>query len=78
MSQMLANKIAGAVLLVALVLVAISTIGNALVHPRDSGTGEVAVAALATPEPETEAPGEAAPQVPLASLLAEADTARRA
>lgn len=76
MSQMLANKIAGAVLLVALVLVAISTIGNALVHPRDSGKGEVAVAALATPEPKAEAPAEAAPPVPIASLLADADTAR--
>ncbi len=76
MSQMLANKIAGAVLLLALALVAISTIGNALVHPRDSGKGEVAVAALATPEPEAKAPAEAAPPVPIATLLADADTAR--
>ncbi len=76
MSQMLANKIAGAVLMLALALVAISTIGNALVHPRDSGKGEVAVAALATPEPETKAPAEAAPPVPIASLLADADTDR--
>ena len=76
MSQMLANKIAGAVLMLALALVAISTIGNALVHPRDSGKGEVAVAALATPEPEAKAPAEAAPPVPIASLLAGADTDR--
>ena len=76
MSQMLVNKVAGAILLVALVLVAISTIGNALVHPRDSGKGEVAVAALAAPEPEPEAPAEAAPPVQIASLIAGADTTR--
>ena len=76
MSQMLVNKIAGAGLLVALVLVVISTIGNALVHPRDSGKGEVAVAALTAPEPEPKAPAEAAPPVEIASLIAGADTAR--
>ena len=76
MSQMLANKIAGAVLLVALVMMAISTIGNALVHPRDSGTGEVAVAALAAPEAAPEAPAEAAEPVQIAALLPDADTAK--
>ena len=73
MSQMLVNKLAGAILLVALVLVVISTIGNALVHPRDSGKGEVAVAALATPEPE--APAKAPEPVEIASLIGGADTA---
>ena len=75
MSQMLVNKIAGAILLVALVLMAISTIGNALVHPRDSGKGGAVVTAAAQPEPAAEAPAEAAPPVQIASLIAEADAA---
>ena len=61
----------------ALVLMAISTIGNALVHPRDSGKGEVAVAALTDAGAGAgKAPAEAAPPVEIASLIAGADTAR--
>lgn len=71
---MLFNKIAGAGLLVALVLVAISTIGNALVHPRDSDKGAAVVTAAATPEPAAAAkPAE--PPVPIGTLLATADAA---
>ena len=71
---MLSNKIAGAGLLVALVLVAISTIGNALVHPRDSDKGAAVVTAAATPEPAAPAkPAE--PPVPIGTLLAAADAA---
>ena len=71
---MLFNKIAGAGLLVALVLVAISTIGNALVHPRDSDKGAAVVTAAAKPEPATPAkPAE--PPVPIGTLLAAADAA---
>lgn len=73
---MLVNKIAGAALLVALVLVAISTIGNALVHPRDSGKGKAVVTAAATSEPATKAPAKAAPPVQIAALLPDADTAK--
>ena len=69
---MLFNKIAGAGLLVALVLVAISTIGNALVHPRDSDKGAAVVTAAATPEPAAK-PAE--PPVPIGTLLAAADAA---
>lgn len=68
---MLFNKIAGAGFLVALVLVAISTIGNALVHPRDSDKGAAVVTAAAKPEPAAK-PAE--PQVPIGTLLAAADT----
>ena len=73
MSSMLFNKIAGAGLLVALVLVAISTIGNALVHPRDSDKGAAVVTAAAKPEPAAPAkPAE--PPVAIGTLLAAADT----
>ena len=73
---MLVNKIAGAALLVALVLMAISTIGNALVHPRDSGKGKAVVTAAAKPEPAAKAPAEAAEPVQIAALLPDADTAK--
>ena len=75
MSQMLVNKIAGAILLVALVLMALGTIGNALVHPRDSGAGVAAVTAAAAPEAAPKAPAEAAEPVQIATLLPEADAA---
>ena len=75
MSAMFFNKIAGALLLVALVLMAISTIGNALVHPRDSGKGKAVVTAAAKPETAPEAPEAAAPPVQIAALIGTADTA---
>ena len=73
---MLVNKIAGAALLVALVLMAISTIGNALVHPRDSGKGKAVVTAAATSEPAAKAPAEAVEPIQIAALLPGADTAK--
>lgn len=76
MSGMLINKIAGAALLVALVLMAIGTIGNALVHPRDSGKGAAVVTAAAKPEPASAAPAAETPPVQIAALIGGADTAR--
>ena len=73
---MLVNKIAGAALLVALVLMAISTIGNALVHPRDSGKGKAVVTAAAKPEPAAKVPAKAAEPIQIAALLPDADTAK--
>ncbi len=73
MSAMLVNKIAGAILLVALSLMAIGTIGNMLVHPRDSGPAKAVVTAAAKPETAPQAP--AAPEVPIAALLADAQPA---
>ena len=70
---MLVNKIAGAILLVALVLMTIGTIGNALVHPRDSGPAAAVATATATPEPAPAAPAE---PIQIAALLPDADTAK--
>ena len=75
MSSMFFNKIVGAGLLVALLLVVIGTIGNALVHPRDSGKGAAVVTAAAKPEAAPEAGAAAAPPVQIAALIGTADTA---
>ena len=75
MSAMFFNKVAGAGLLVALVLVAISTIGNALVHPRDSDKGAAVVTAAAKPEAAPKAPEPAEPPVQIAALIGTADPA---
>lgn len=76
MSSMDFNKLAGAVILIALVLAVIGAIGNALVQPRDSGHAVVAkVAAKAAP---TKAMAPAEPMVPLGTLLASADPAKGA
>ncbi len=74
MSSMFFNKIAGAGLLVALTLVVISTIGNALVHPRDSGKGVAVATAAAKPEAAPKTSEPAAPPVQIASLIGTADT----
>ncbi len=73
MSSMFFNKVAGAGLLVALILVVISTIGNALVHPRDSGKA-AAVTTAAKPEAAPKASEPAAPPVQIAALIGTADT----
>ena len=71
MSGSLFNKVAGAIILVALTLVVISTIGNALVRPK--AVGEATAVAVKAPEkPAAEAKTEE-PPVQIASLLPTAD-----
>ena len=68
------NKLAGAAILTALVLMVIGAIGNALVHPRGAATAVASVpAAPARPEA---APAE--PEIPIAVLLADADVEKGA
>ena len=74
MSSLETNKIAGAVIVTALTLMVIGTVGNSLVHPDEHAGPEVAAA-----KPESEkmaaapAPKAAAPLEPIAALLASAD-----
>lgn len=71
MSGSFFNKVAGAIILVALTLVVISTIGNALVRPK--AVGEAAAVAVKAPaKPAGEAAKEEAP-VQIATLLPTAD-----
>ena len=76
MSSMDFYKLAGAAILVALVLAVIGAIGNKLADPRDRGAAVLASAA-ATPAP-AKAVAPAEPTIPLATLLAAADPAKGA
>lgn len=67
------NKLAGAAILTALVLMVIGAIGNALVHPRGAAT---AVASVPAAPARPEAPPE--PEIPIAVLLADADVEKGA
>ena len=67
------NKIAGAVLGAALLLMVISEIGNFLVHPHQLDKAVIDLAATEEAAPAAEAAEE---EVPLAQLLAEADVAK--
>ncbi len=72
MSSMELNKLAGAAILSALVLMAIGMIGNALVHPRGGG---VVVAKLPAPPTQAAPAAPAEPERPIGVLLAEANPA---
>ena len=74
MSSLELNKIAGAIILATLIVFSIGKIGDNLVAP---GGGHAPVAALkATPEPAARPSAPKAPEVPFATLLANADPAR--
>ncbi len=76
MSSLEFNKIAGAVVVTALVVTVIGEIGNALVDPDERGADAVAVASGA---PAHKAATEAAPMIEaVAALLASADVAKGA
>jgi len=68
MSSLELNKIVGAIILVMLVGQVISTIGDALVHPRSHGPAAVSVANAPSPGPKKEEKVE-----PVAGLLASAN-----
>ena len=76
MSSLELNKIAGAIILATLIAFAIGKIGDNLVAPG-GGHGEApVVAAKAPPEPAARPSAPKAPEVPFATLLANADLAR--
>lgn len=76
MSSLELNKIAGAIILATLIAFAIGKIGDNLVAPG-GGHGEAPVVAVkAPPEPTARPSVPKAPEVPFATLLANADLAR--